>query len=383
MVFLELARKNVTRKRERSLLTIVAVLLAIGSFISLLSIAEGGYQKTRAELDGRDVSLYVLPRDVHPLPGLAVGNMTSGADTLPPGLAQDVAQKYPLVDRVTGVVHLTVAHESRNIVVWGIEPSALETFLPNLALTSGRALQGGGEAILGVRLARELGLAEGATLTLGRINFQVVGLADSKSGLQASYCYIAAADAQALGELKGVHEIWLHLKDEGSAQDIAGEMNQAYPDVSVYTRQQYLGDSLQVVSYAWLVQFAVASIGVLISMTAAMNTMLMSTYERMKEFGTLRAIGTPRTTVMLMILTESMILSLLGGVGGILLGVVGSHIFDVAVTTLFRFSFSLASITPGLILNALLLSAAVGLVGAAIPCYLVYQMEIIKALRSD
>jgi putative ABC transport system permease protein len=111
--------------------------------------------------------------------------------------------------------------------------------------------------------------------------------------------------------------------------------------------------------------------------------MLMSTYERLKEFGTLRAIGASRFTVLGMILTESLLLSLAGGVLGIVLGIMGSRLLDSAVVTLFQLSYPVARISVSLVLQALGLSLAVGVVGAIIPCFLVYRMNIIYALRQE
>jgi putative ABC transport system permease protein len=109
--------------------------------------------------------------------------------------------------------------------------------------------------------------------------------------------------------------------------------------------------------------------------------MLMSTYERIKEFATLRAIGASRFTVLAMILFESLILSLTGGVAGIIMGLMGSQLLDTALTTFFQLSFPLARITLRLVMEGLALSAFVGFVGALLPSIIVYRMTIINALR--
>ena len=130
-------------------------------------------------------------------------------------------------------------------------------------------------------------------------------------------------------------------------------------------------------------QFAIALIGILIATTASMNTMLMSTFERIREFGALRAIGANRSVIASMIIIESLILSVIGGIAGIIVGIIGSAFLDDAVKALFQISFPMANITPALILYAMLLSVFIGIVGALIPIIIVYKIEIIKALKWD
>ena len=114
-----------------------------------------------------------------------------------------------------------------------------------------------------------------------------------------------------------------------------------------------------------------------------MNTMLMSTYERMREFAVLRAIGASRLTVSLMLLWESLMLSCAGGVLGCLFGLLTSGILDQAVIVLLQLPFPLARVTPLLLLQGMLLSALVGLVGAVIPLILVWRQKIMDGLRSE
>lgn len=78
-----------------------------------------------------------------------------------------------------------------------------------------------------------------------------------------------------------------------------------------------------------------------------------------------------------------MILSTIGGVAGIIVGLIGSIFLDGAVQVVFRTTLPMASITPGLILYALLLSVFIGVTGAIFPIIIVYRMEIIKALKWD
>jgi len=383
VVSVYLAAKNVTRKRERSILTIIGVLLAVGAFISLLSIAEGMYRKVQRELDGREVDVYVIPSNAVPMPVGPLGGVGLSTETVPDAIVEALG-KVPNVTLVEPVTRFQQLGQGRSVIIWALRPTNYGQFFPYLTVSSGRAPQSVGEIMVGPALAREMGLAENGTLTLARTQFTIVGIFDPTGGLQDYFCYITPEAARQVTG-RGAQEVWLKLQETGGADVSADDINKdpTFADYRAMSRRQYLGAAQEYISYAWLLQFAVAAIGILIAMTAAMNTMLMSTYERLKEFGTMRAIGASRMTVVRMITAESLILSSIGGLLGVVLGVMGSQLLDSAVMTLFKLTFPIASITIQLVLQALLLSVIVGGVGAIIPCFLVYRMNIIHGLRQE
>ncbi|MGM9991482.1 MAG: ABC transporter permease, partial [Candidatus Bruticola sp.] len=199
---------------------------------------------------------------------------------------------------------------------------------------------------------------------------------------QDYFAYISWSDANSTTDGKGASELWVRLKDQHRDKEVVRKIDGfKIPSVKVATRKDYLGAANDYIEYAWYLQFAISAIGVLIAITAAMNTMLMSTYERMREFATLRAIGAPRPTVIAMVVTESVILSFIGGFFGIFFGILGSGLLNRAMIVILQLSFPLASITIPLILEALALSVFVGLVGAAIPSILVWRIDIVSGLR--
>jgi len=111
--------------------------------------------------------------------------------------------------------------------------------------------------------------------------------------------------------------------------------------------------------------------------------MLMSTYERLREFAVLRAIGASRATVAAMLIWESLMLANLGGLLGCLFGVLASGVLDQAVVFLFQLPFPLAKVTPTLLLEGMLLSSLVGVLGALIPVILIWRQKIMDGLRSE
>ncbi len=384
IIAIQLAIKNVYRKRERSFLTIVGVLLAIASFISLLSIAEGLYQRVEREIRGRQVDIYIIPTEAAALPTGPIGTIGFSSEVIP----VEVKDKLETMNEISFIAPIYRIQErmgNQSITVMGIDSDDFQRFFPYFKLAGGSRvyLDEQREIVVGGAIANLKKLKIGMPITVDGAPFEVVGIGEPINAFQDYFSFIPLKHAMELKNARGYHESWLQIQGKTSQEreKFALELKKQLPAFEVLTREQYLGSANEYVNYAWLLQFAIAAIGILIATTAAMNTMLMSTYERIDEFGTLRSLGASRFIVAVMIFTESLILTTIGGLGGILLGILGSKVLDAAVKALLQLSFPLAEITFPLIIYSVLLSIFVGVIGAVIPAIIIYRMSVIEALR--
>ncbi|MBE9471867.1 MAG: ABC transporter permease [Chloroflexi bacterium] len=121
-------------------------------------------------------------------------------------------------------------------------------------------------------------------------------------------------------------------------------------------------------------------ITVLVGGVGMMNTMIMSVVERTREIGLLRALGWRRSRVLALILGESLALSVLGGLAGTILGVALvealGHVPGVA-------SLAPGVLTPGLVLRALAVALALGVVGGLYPAWRAARLVPLEALRYE
>jgi putative ABC transport system permease protein len=380
MVVFSLAGKNVSRKRERSLLTIAGVLLAVGSFIALLSLAEGLSHRINMEVNSRHVDIYVTPKSAMALPLGPIGTIGVGNDTVPARILDELP-KIPNIRQFAGVARMQVRVGNKVTILWGMEPFYFDTFYWYFKVVQGACYSRENEVVLGAGLAQFLKASPGSEIKIANQIMRVSGIGTAKGTLEDYFCYAPLATALKIQKEKNLQEVWVQVEEPGAAAETVLEIEKRFPRLSARTRSDYSAVSNYLLKFAWLLQFAIASIGILISMTAAMNTMLMSTYERIREFGTLRAIGASRLSVAGMILLESVILSLTGGCIGIILGLLGSRVLDDSVRTLLQLSFPIACVTPWLVIQALLLSVVVGVVGGIIPSIIVSRMTVIDSLR--
>ena len=303
LIAFTLAFRNVLRRRERSLLTLVGVLLAVGAFVAMISLAEGMYKRVELELDGRHVDVYVVPATAAPLPTGPVGTIGLTTDTINLEWVKRIRDEVDNVRAATPVARMQWSIKRRMIMVIGIDPEQITTFLPSLKWIQGRPGIADGCAVVGKGLLDMEGLAMGSRLRSGQTEYPITGVVSAGAGFQDYFAYVPMSTALKVSDGKGAAEIWIQLRDEHRSAEVIRKIeSMKIPRVKVLSRKEYLGSANDYIQYAWMLQFAISAIGVLIAVTAAMNTMLMSTYERMREFGTLRAIGASRVYVLWLVL---------------------------------------------------------------------------------
>ena len=121
---------------------------------------------------------------------------------------------------------------------------------------------------------------------------------------------------------------------------------------------------------------AVAAIAAIVAGVGILNTMLMSVVERFKEIGALKAVGWTNNDIMKMILYESALIGIFGGILGILAGIfVAGSIESLAGLT--------TAVGVGLILQAFLFALFIGVFAGLYPAYAASKMDPVEALRAE
>lgn len=385
-VIVSLALKNVIRKKERSLLTFIGVVLAVGSFISLMSLAEGLSYRVNRDINCRKVNVYIMPASAPTLPLSSLGSLGINQDLISPK-AQEVIPQIEGVKRAVSVTKFQVVIKNQNleqnIVVWGIDGYSFEEFFPYLKPAQGTLFSNPNEIVIGSALSSLNGMELDKYFQIGpEQQFKIVGIMRETGTYQDYNAYIPIESARSLaGNKDAAMEMWLQIETPSEDIKVSEEIMRQFPQLKALSKTQYLESMGEYIHMAWIMEFAIAAIGVLIALAAAMNTMLMSTFERIKEFGTLRAIGASRFSVVLMVCLESMILTFAGGLVGIIFGLMGSRLLDDSFRVLLQLSYPIAMVTPGLIGEIIAVCFFVGILAAIIPARIVYKINTMEALR--
>ena len=409
MSFLDVLRTAIFALRGnwmRSALTSLGVIIGIAAVIVMVSVGQG----TQAEIDRQLAGLGAQKLDIGPQGQRSMGGVRLSASsffTLTEGDAEAIREQVPEVQLVSGSLRgstQVVYAETNWSTSWqGIQPDFLAINgwqVANGAAFEPQHFNGEKVVILGETVRRELfgsGTGIGETVRLGRTNFTVVGTLAPKgmSGFgrdQDDVVMVPLDTARrrlmgAMGLQPGaVMDISLAVANAGDLSYVQGEVESllrqrhriepgAPDDFQVRNVSQLVATRTQTTrQMSWLLG-AVATISLIVGGIGIMNIMLVSVTERIREIGLRLAVGAGPSDVRRQFLAEAMLLSLGGGVLGILFGVAGALLVG-------HFNAELPIELNGRVVTlAAAFSVATGLFFGYYPARKASQLDPIEALR--
>ncbi len=403
MTFSDIFHETHTALRSnkvRSGLTMLGIVIGISSVIAMVSIGEGAKRQIEISIEGLGSNLItILPGVVQPGRGI-VSSGRGSAQTLDNKDSDALAE----LDELAGISpelsrRFQVAAQNGNNTNTTIN-GVLTSFLSvrNATVATGDFLSDsanrrlGREAVLGATVKTDLfgeDEAVGQTIRINKINFRVVGVLAAKGGAGFSgpddMVFVPLSTMQKL--LAGVEylsTVSLSITDKdriNEMKDAATSLLLARhrvpePDFSIISQEDILGTLSTVVDTFTLFLASIASISLLVGGIGIMNMMLTTVTERTREIGLRKAIGATARDINLQFLSEAIVLTLIGGVFGVLLG--AAVAFAVTNLGVVQTRVSLSSVVL-----AFGVSAAIGLAFGYYPARRASQLNPIEALRYE
>lgn len=377
----QLALRGLTRRPTRTVLTALGITVAVASMVIFLSLGEGIRRVFAQELGniGPDVqvSLSGFSQGFTPSPELPETQTLRQLEALRAELG--IERLTPVVIGVRGGLD-----PSQSFVLYGL-PAAqgINAVFPNAKVATGRLLKAGDEgqavAVAGAKTAQNGNLSVGSTLRLSRRDtVRVVGILAESGGFTDSFILLPLRTLQRASSAEGrVSLVAVKLREPNTAKAAAATIARRL-EVEAQTQGDFLSFVDRALRISDAVRFGISLIALIVGGLAVANTVMMGVFERTREFGTLRAIGAKPGFVRTLVLTESLLLALVGGVGGLLLGLVG--IWGVNAYTQNLAGISAAALTPRLTLLALGISLLLGLIAGLLPARSASRMRITEAL---
>ncbi len=234
--------------------------------------------------------------------------------------------------------------------------------------------------LLGKGAAESLDKTVGDTLRITGGTFRIVGIYETGDAFEESAAVIPLEEAQPLLiQPRRVSLYYLRLRDPEGEARLRQRVERSLPELSVSSTSEF-ADRQDMIKYLVGFAWGIAALAVIIGGVTMMNTLLMSVFERTREIGLLRAVGWRRGQVMRLILGESLVFSLLGGLVGTGLGVAAAYAMRGSSTSFGAYG---SEFTPGLFVQAYVTVVVLGLVGGLYPAWWASRLLPLEALSYE
>jgi putative ABC transport system permease protein len=334
----------ISSNKIRSGLTILGIVIGIASVIAMVSIGQGAKSEIVKSIQGLGSNtLTVMP-----------GGTRMGAVFMGRGSAQTLKEEdVEVLKKVEGVVNVVpVVQRTLQIVapngkntrtsIIGASPeifSVREISIEKGSIFNEEQVRNISRvAVLGKNIANDLFGEEnpvGKNIKISGINFKVIGVAAPKGGVMGMVAddlvfvpfttmqkVLAKSDYLTLILLKGEKkEILPQIQQQATLLLVEKHrVDPKEPDFSIISQEDILSTLTQVTTVFTIFLGAVAGISLLVGGIGIMNMMLTSVTERTREIGLRKAVGAKNREILYQILTESILLTFLGGIIGIFFG---------------------------------------------------------------
>lgn len=429
------AGRNISRRKTRSILVIVVLSFTLAMLITIppsITASQATTQKTidnltaTAQVVNDTISRVATQIDCH-LPPITVPNGGPNSETIIEQQFMNITEyaNITAIQHVKDVIPILDKTENDSGFTYNIygvpldDASLLSMYSLLLApnITEGRNLEAGdsGVVVLQQRVADYFGVGIGSTVTLLNQTFQVIGI-DGFSPLNETAAYMNLNEAQVITNNTGkVSNLKVFVDDVNDVEAVAEKISVMYPKLSVSIAASLVNSVIQMqnqtdeqlqAAQATMDQIestGLMEIGVVTTVNAAIVLLIMmyTVRERTREIGTLKALGASSTAILGQFMLEGIFLSLIAGVGGIVIGTFGATSLanlllpaptqagdsTVSSTNITIGSASYASIsvtiTPELILFGIGLALLLGALGSLYPAWRAARTRPAEAMRYE
>lgn len=403
------ALRGLSANKLRSALTVLGILIGVGAVIILVAVGNGSSQAVQNRIKALGTNTITILNRGRFGRGPSTGGTQSQAATITqqninsmsdPNQAPDILSVSPVLSASDSLSYGAASDSSVSTT------ATTPTYLPaeDFQVAAGRSLSSAdlsnhaqvvligqtvvsdlyepGQNPIGTNIFFQVGTTEA--------RFQVIGVLGNKSASGISdpnnvaiVPYTAAEDLLT-GYTNNFTEIIVQARSskgvnaaEQEAADILASANQtsvANLPFTIINESSLLQTSQSTTSTFTVLLGAVAAISLLVGGIGIMNIMLVTVTERTREIGIRKAIGAPRRAILSQFLIESMLLSLFGGLAGVIVGLVGSQFRIVGVKPI---------ATPSSVILAFFVAVAVGVFFGFYPANRAASLRPVDALRYE
>ena len=399
------ALESVSANKLRAALTILGIVIGVAAVIAMLAVGAGAQDTILGSISGIGTNLLFvfqgnMQQDVRNEQPITMADVTALRDELQAPHIQDVA---PIVN---GVVSASYSGETTSPELFGVTPEF--ELVRNYSLIEGSFITDdnvnglASVALLGPEVADKLfgrrELITGETIRIEGQPFRVIGILAPKGGgsfgSQDNVILVPITTARVRlldRERDHVDVAYIQAINAESVPIVNEEISQILrirhrtklgeDDFTVFTQEDILSVAGTITNVLTIFLGGIAAISLLVGGIGIMNIMLVSVTERTKEIGLRKAVGATKSDILIQFLTESSLLSLIGGIIGIIFGwLISFAVGRIAAASGTPFN---PSVSLSAILLATIFSTAVGLFFGIYPANRAANLQPVEALRYE
>jgi putative ABC transport system permease protein len=395
--YLRVGLGAVRSHRLRSFLSMLGISIGVAAVILLTSIGEGTRRSIVAAFSQFGTNmLQINPghSETHGMPG-AFGGTThkltiDDAEVLErlPGVEASMPLAY-------GQARVEGNGRGRSVLIYGATAEMPKIWKFQLGrgsfLPSGDPRRGAAVAVLGPKLKHELfgdRSALGSFVRIAGTRLRVIGVMAPRGRMLGfdidDAAYVPVATAMQMFNLDELAEVHVLFSHEGLTDRVEREVRQAlierhrgYEDFTITTQTAMLEVFDNVMDVITTAVGAIGGISLVVGAIGILTMMWIAVNERVEEIGLMRALGATARDVERLFLLEAVILTVLGGLGGIAVGLGISVLLRIAVPGMPIYT------PPGYILAALAVSALTGVLAGVAPARRAARLQPVDALRAE
>jgi putative ABC transport system permease protein len=360
------------------------VLAAVGIIIGVIAISSMGILGNSLKMSVSD-SLGDVGNELIVYPGFG--------DTAITEKQVDKMQKVAGIETLIPVYSSGSKTEYKNeetyATVYGIESEDL----PNLVeIENGRMYKrGSSDCVIGSQIAEDLGVNIGGKITVEDEKFRVVGILKERGiGFDVSADSAVFMDPQMFTRIyedtdEGYTNVIIQVEDINEIDivktNLEDRLNKKDEEVFVLATNSILDSINEISRYISLFLMGISSISLLVAGVSILNVMLMSTMERTREIGIMKAVGASRKDVLKMFLLEALFLGTSASLIGGILSFGGGFLITVLIMKEASYLFAPSSIAY--IILGIGFGILTGVAGGVYPAWKAAQMRPLDALRHE